>query len=315
MACFSALCKLKSETPLPMTSEQEKLVNLAREKIWLARLSGTKRFAGKEGSGGFEMTHRTDNFIHVRRVMYLGRCLVSILLENPSGAYKPDLRKVSDMGYHHDDSEIIIGDVLATEKKTMSAEKLEGLHQQEDLAASAVAHFIFGLQPPNDRLYVDRQKEIREKETLESQIVDVADKWDALCEITHEIRCGNKSFSRLLAFSEEKFESFSKYPFLATIKAHPLLQFGNIPTEEQVLQLPAISIDDLKRPEDVTIFMSFEKTAGWPTYYRTWANISRLIFDKSPEKFLFPGWYLQLWRDWKKPTSQTTASGLWVPRG
>lgn len=295
------------------TSEQEYHVNVAG-KLWLKGLSDIKRYVSKDGQEFPEMIHRPDDFIHVRRVMYLGELLVDILKQNSSLSYKPDRIKVSGMGYHHDDYEIATGDILAIEKTRMNKEKLQKFEQKEDLAAYAVAHFIFGLKPPLDQTYVDIQREQKNKVTLESQIVDVADKWDAVCEILHDVRCGNKSFAKLLAFSKKTFDSFSdKYLFYKTIEKNPSLEFNKIPTLQEAIELPSIRIDDLKKPTDIAEFMSFEKTKGWPTCYRTWADLNKTIFDKSPEKFLFPGWYLQLWKNWGKPTSKTTASGLWIP--
>lgn len=291
--------------------EQEHNPTIA-EILWMKKLSDIKRYSSKEG-GNPKMIHEQDNFNHVRRVMYLGEFLANILLQNSSLPYKPDLKRVRYMGYHHDDPEIITGDILATVKAKMKEEELQKLKQKEDLASYAIAHFIFGLKPPQDKIYIDIQKEIKNKTTLESQIVDVADKWDSLCEILHEVRCSNKPFSKLLSFRQRVFNHFKKnYPFYEVIENNSLLEFDKIPTPQQSKKLPTINIDDLKKPIHVSEIMSFEKTKGLPACYRTWAELNKTIFDIRPEKFIFPGWYMQLWINWNMFPGKTTASGLYI---
>jgi hypothetical protein len=280
--------------------------------LWAIGLSGIKRYIPKDGEKVPEMIHRTDNFIHVRRVMYLGEYLINILEQNPLSLFKPDFKKTQDMGRHHDDSEIANDDILASEKKRMTKMQLQELEEKDDLAAHAVAHLILGLKPPLDQFYIDRQREQRNKITLESQIVDVADKWDSACEMMHEVRCGNKPFSELLAAKIQTFDSFSKYPFFETIKNNSLLEFDKIPTPQEAINLPTISIDDIKEPADVSKFMSLEKTKDWPACYRAWSDLSKNIFNLHPEKFIFPGWYMQLWSRWNYFPKTTTASGLWT---
>jgi 5'-deoxynucleotidase YfbR-like HD superfamily hydrolase len=227
-----------------MTIHEQEHKPTVGEIMWVRELSKIKRYSPKNKENP-KMIHEQDNFNHTRRVMYLGRFLTNILLQNPSKPYKPNLRHVSNMGYHHDDPEIITDDILATTKAKMSKEELEKLKQKEDLASHVIAHFIFGLTPPQDDIYINDQREIREKLTLESQIVDVADKWDSLCEILHEVRCGNKPFSELLSFRQNVFVKFKEsYPFYKVIKNNSLLEFDKIPTPQQAEELPTIDIND-----------------------------------------------------------------------
>jgi len=141
-----------------MTAPEQEYRTFATDKLWLSGLNKIKRYVPKDGQEFPEMVHRPDDFIHVRRVMYLGEFLVNILQQDSLSRYKPDLKKVQDMGYHHDDTEIVTKDILATEKKKMGKEELRKFEQKNELAAYAVAHFIFGLKFPLDQIYVDKQK-------------------------------------------------------------------------------------------------------------------------------------------------------------
>jgi len=294
-----------------MINEQEHQATLSA-KLWVKKLSDIKRYSFNNNENP-KMIHEQDDFNHVRRVMYLGEILTKILLKDPSSPYKPDLRHVQSMGYHHDDAEIVTGDILATAKAKMNKEEFQELKQREDLASHALAHFIFELKPPQDQIYIDTQRELRNKLTLESQIVDVADKWDSLCEILHEVRCGNKPFSELLSFRKQVFIHFrNNYSFYEILEKNSLLEFNEIPTPQQAKELPTMDISDLKKPTDIAEFMSTAKTKGLPTCYRTWAELNKNIFDVRPEKFIFPGWYMQLWINWNTFPGNTTASGLWM---
>lgn len=296
--------------------QRPNFLNAIGAVMWVKKIGDVKRYVAKETEEKIpEMIHRPDVFVHARRVVFLARTLVKILEQNPNTPYVPNIRKVSDMAYHHDDVEIVTEDLLATKKRVMSEEERKKLNQKEDEAANAIAHFILGLKYPLDDLYVRQQQEAREKRTIESQIVDVSDKWDALCEIMHEVRCGNKEFTSLIPFSKQTFASFEqKYPFYGAIKDNQQLQFDDIPDPQEALRLPTITIEDLKKPEDVASVMSFEKTKDWPQWYRTWANLNKSIFNVRPEKFIFPGWYMQLWVRWNTfPSGVRTISGLEIP--
>jgi 5'-deoxynucleotidase YfbR-like HD superfamily hydrolase len=294
-----------------MNHEQEQQVTVA-EKFWVKGLSKVKRYVPKNGEEFPKMIHQQDVFVHSRRTMFLAECLMAALKQNQLWSREPNRKHLLDMAYHHDDVEIVTDDMIASEKVWLSKEKLQKSEQEEDLAFYAVAHFIFGLKPPSDQLYVNRQREQKKKITLESQIVDVADKWDAVCEILHEIRCGNKPFAKLLTLSKLNFNSFVvKYPFFRAIEKDPRFEFDKIPTPEQAIELSTINITDLKEISDTAKLMSLEKTKGWPTCYRTWAELNNAIFYKEgPEKFIFPGWYMQLWSKWNYFPGKTTASGL-----
>jgi 5'-deoxynucleotidase YfbR-like HD superfamily hydrolase len=295
-----------------MTNQEQEYMPTFGEEVWASKLSKIKRYS-PEGGKNPKMVHEQDDFIHSRRVAYLGELISIILKQSFSTLYNPDPKKVFDMGRHHDDPEIITGDILATEKARMSTEELRKLREKEDLASRAIAHLIFGFKPPQDKRYIDNQKEIRDKITLESQIVDVADKWDSLCEILHETRCGNKPFSKLLSFRQDVFVKFKEsYPFYKAIESNSLLEFNKIPTPQQANELPTIDINDLKKPADVTEIMSLAKTHELPSCYRTWAALNKTVFDVRPEKFIFPGWCMQLWTKWNIFPGETTSSGLWI---
>jgi hypothetical protein len=222
------------------------------------------------------------------------------------------------MGYHHDDSEFILPDINSQVKHDFTLEQKEKLKEKERETIKALATFLFGLKKdsPEYHKYLFLHKEVEEKQTLEAKIVDIADKWDAVGEIMHDIRCGNKNFTKLMNFSANRFKvfSFSCHTFWDILEESPIFEFNKVPTSSQAASLPTISIDDLEQPSDVIKIMSLEKTEDYPMAYRTWAEINKTIFDVRPEKYIFPGWYIELWKRWNyKPSGATTMSGIYIP--
>jgi hypothetical protein len=147
----------------------------------------------------------------------------------------------------------------------------------------------------------------REKEILAAQIVDMADKLDALGEVFHELRCGNKDFIRAYRYYRDvRLPAFEeKYGLWDYIKDDPYIQIETLPSDEEVLQMPQLSKEDLKSRE--TIMQDIDDPA-LPIWYRTWLKMSMNLLgtNPQPEFHLFPGWKTELRRKWNKQEQNDT---------
>ena len=269
--------------------------------LWLGCLSEMKRFSAIP-----DMIHRTDLWIHARRTAYLGTLLGTIIArgENPD----IDTDKIFRMGYHHDDPEIITGDLPLPLKQALSEEEKLVLKEDETRAIKTLA-LLFGKNRPEG--YLSDHHEMTAKESPEAQILDIADKLDGVGETLHEIRCGNPTFIKVLRNYKRLFDEFEKkYDLWNRLKEHPLLKMSKFPTPNQANSIPKINSEDLKEKD-----RAWEKLleGTMPQFYRTWLGLNMVIFHTRTEKFLLPGWYLALWNYWGPPRETTTASGIYIP--
>ena len=144
-------------------------------------------------------------------------------------------------------------------------------------------------------------QEYQKKETLETQIVDVADKLDGIGEALHEIRCGNIGFFDGYQFYREtKLSNFSKYYFWEKLKDHPSVRFNPMPTLDELIKLPRLQVHDLKSRKKLKADM-FD--TALPAWYKTWLSISYNLFslEPQPEFHIFPGWKNELRLRWNYP--------------
>lgn len=261
---------------------------------WSRLISSRTRYSG------VEMTHRPDLFIHSRRVAFLALHLVELVEGLRFKYFTVDVRKIGRLAYFHDDPEIITDDIPAPIKAVMSDEEKKTLHENEQTATEKLAGIIFSPYATLEREeYIAQQEEIKNKQTIESQIVEVADKWDALGEKLHEVRCGRADiFLPMVDRSRKIFQGFDEYLFWKVVKDNPSLDFQNFLDDEKLAQLSKLTIGELKSRTDLEKALIGEMVEDWPALYRTWAKISWDNFDIKPEKFIFPGWYEELWRKW-----------------
>lgn len=243
----------------------------------ILRYSDTKR-----------MVHPTDLLVHAARVKLLSSAITSHLKNVPGHNFIPDQERVSYLARHHDDPELMTGDFPYSIKQRFTDEQKRILEEAEDKAILKLSR-AFGLRGPNGKAYIKGQQEIRQKKTLESQIVKTADTIDALGEITNEIRCGNTDFLPKLDVSRTQVvEVVAKYGFFPLMASRFGLKPEDMPSSEQMKDLPRISISDV--PLDINNMVSFESTYQWPLYYRIWLNISGVLIPNSPQAVIFPGW-------------------------
>ncbi|OGH07540.1 MAG: hypothetical protein A2W22_06355 [Candidatus Levybacteria bacterium RBG_16_35_11] len=267
--------------------------------LWVGGLEKVKRFEGTP------MIHRTDLWIHTRRTAYLADVLRQ--LEQPLTEETLNQQDIFWMGMHHDDGELMRGDIPSPEKRKMSAEEKKALKDEETGAVRFLADFF---QHADRDRYVRLFNEASEKQTLSAQIVDLADKLDGLGETIHEIRCGNENFFEPLENYRIIFGEFEGRAFWRKLKLHPWFNLDMVPSRKEVEMIPKISVDDLKNKE--TAWENMLK-GPMPSFYRTWLELTLKVFDIRTEKYLLPGWYMELWRNWGVPANSSTLRGIVTP--
>lgn len=232
----------------------------------------------------YKMIHRTNLLIHAKRVKALALEIGGGCLQK---GYPIDMSKIERMSIHHDDPEIETGDIPTPVKRAMSFEEKKQLKRKEMDAASRLAVELTTL--PRET-YLSDHKERVQKESIESQIVDIADKIDGLCETLHELRCGNESFWDVLENYRRIFsEELAKYPICENLDIP-------VPNKEAVLKMGKIDIKMLDEGRDRE-FWGIVFNPGLPAFFRAWMEITahRGLFHSLASSFrLFPGWKEEL---------------------
>jgi 5'-deoxynucleotidase YfbR-like HD superfamily hydrolase len=136
------------------------------------------------------MFYRTDLVIHSHRVSWIIRELNPFAIQAFGSSYDPIKTEV--MGLVHDDAEIVMGDIEAGIKNKMSPDELKSVYKLEENAIGVLALKF----PKKVGNYFYRQllQESFDHTSLESQVMQFADKFDALGEALHEVYAGNKCF-------------------------------------------------------------------------------------------------------------------------
>lgn len=136
------------------------------------------------------MYYRTDLVIHSLRVSWIIKELNPLAIKAFSNAYDPI--KAEIMGMVHDDAEIVMGDIEAGIKAKMSSEELRSVYKSEEDAIDQLAQkfplLVGGYS------YKQLLQESFDHSSLESQVMQFADKFDALGEALHEVYAGNECF-------------------------------------------------------------------------------------------------------------------------
>ncbi len=136
------------------------------------------------------MYYRTNLVIHSQRVSWLIRELNPYALKAFGEAYDPF--KAELMGLVHDDAEIVTGDIEAGIKNKMSIQELDSVNKLEENAISVLAdRFPKKIGP---YFYRELLQESLDHSTLESMVMQYADKFDGMGEALHEIYAGNRCF-------------------------------------------------------------------------------------------------------------------------
>lgn len=136
------------------------------------------------------MLYRTDLYTHSHRTAALVRA-INPYAEKVFG-WKYDPVKAEILALVHDDAEIIFGDIVAGHKYHMTKEQLKEVQQAERRAIKTIAKRF--PKKVGNYSYEALLTEAESHESLESQVVSYADKYDALGEALHEVYAGNQNF-------------------------------------------------------------------------------------------------------------------------
>jgi len=244
---------------------------------WAATLRSIKRFHNER------MIHRTNLYIHATRVQPLalfigGQC--------SQMEYQVDMSTVERRSLHHDDPEVETTDIPSPVKRAMTAEQKEQLRNREMDAATRLASRFTTL--PRETYLLDQERGTL-KESVEDQIVDIADKLDGLCETLHELRCGNETFWYVLENYRAIFLDLAQYPMYGNLNI-------TVPSKEDVEEMPRVDIGMLSDGREDEFWKSvYDSSLPW--FYSLWMDITTnggLFRTLGKSILLFPGWESEL---------------------
>ena len=256
--------------------------------------------------GFSEMIHRHSNYTHCRRVGEIAQNLLFYAATQLPFIQREEFLAeqsvlVDFFAAHHDDDEIYRTDFPSDAKFRWTEEEKKENQRLEAIAIRKVGKEYLKLNDEEQARHEKYMQLYREKEIFAAQIVDMADKLDALGEVFHELRCGNKDFIRAYQYyRDEKLPAFDQqYGLWGYIKDDPYIQIGSLPSDEEVLKMPQLSKEDLKSRE--TIMQDID-APSLPIWYRTWLKMSMNLLGPKPqpEFHLFPGWKTELRRKWNQ---------------
>lgn len=279
----------------------------AGTKMWQMGIDKLTRWSG------VPMVHRPTVFDHAAlRTNWMAQHLADLWLVLGKDDFPPSIHKIDRLATHHDDSEMIDQDLPTPFKMAMSPEEKLAFQRREQESRMAIGHFRLMLDPNDQDLYMQDQAELKAQETIESQIVEVADKLDALGEILHEVRCGNRKFLEFLELRGQIIGRLDRFHFWKIVKSHPTLELDKIPTAGEISVLPNISIDSLASRENLIIDLLGDGVKEWPMFYQWWIfrQFEKLQI-KDLERIILPGWRETLWQRWGiPPQAKTTPGGI-----
>ena len=241
------------------------------------------------------MLHRSNLYWHKERTKKIAGNIIYYIVEEPELVELVALDAISS---HHDDHELIDTDKASPLKEDMTPEEKENEMLQEISSFEIVGRKYLQLEGSELEKYMEAMINYQRKNTLVTQIVDVADKLDAIGEALHEIRCGNVGFINGYQFyRKKKLKNFEKYPFWQKLINDPAIGFNPMPTVDELLDIPKLSVDDLKTREGLKHDVY---DPALPAWYRSWLGISYDLLkdDPQPELHLFPGWKNDLRMRW-----------------
>lgn len=286
---------------------------------------------------GLEMTHPTTLEIHTMRVEQLTFEIAFIVAfgANSDQSFRESLTRggnfnlMLETAYLHDFAEAATSDITTDRKERMSPEERQLLEDRERLVMSLLAAYRHKDEDGvND--FMKRYKELKDKSTLESQVIDIADKLDSVSEALHQVLCyecsseegleGESSFLDVLDRYRRRLKRFEKYPVWPLLTDSPLPEYPeglpwqhkmhmtsntfsglqDIPSREKIRRMKKIKKEDFADPKNV---YEFHKDPSYPDWYKCWVDINLNFFHPHPEVVLFSGWHQQLWKDWNLPFS------------
>lgn len=234
------------------------------------------------------MFYRTNLVIHSHRVSWIIRELNPYAEQVFGKNYDPV--KAEIMGLVHDDAEIVMGDIQAGYKYKMSVQQLSEVDKLEENAIDILAQ-KFPRQVGN---YPYRQllQESFDHSSLESQVMQFADKFDALGEALHEVYAGNRCFMTnikneyglidlpVVYYYRYFSKFFDKFPAMAPLLKTSADWFKHLP-EQNFLNIVEEGIphtaDSIKKPKN---FLPYDLWIGANLKYADPEQLAKLYHLK-----------------------------------
>ena len=231
-----------------------------------------------------EMTHRPTLGAHSVKVPFFAFYIGQALLES---GVEIDQPKLVYMGQHHDDAEILIGDVPTPVKRSASPEEQKSMESKE---LEAIKKLESSTPKPTWFESIEKLfQEYKDQETLESRIVYYLDKWDGLHEAINEVVCGDNkdAFRGVISeygplFKELNRENTVWQRVVTSIIGHDIFKFPD-PN-----RLVAKNFNDLDFTNVVTLALSLSKDNAFS--YNWWLFMNQAIFKTWFFKYVLPGW-------------------------
>lgn len=249
--------------------------NLARDRA----LDEIKRF-----SSIAEMTHRPTVGAHSLKVPFYGLYMSQACMEL---GIELDQPRIVYMGQHHDDSEIITGDIPTPVKRSASPAQKREMESNE---ADALKILETSTQKPTWTESIEELiNEYKRQKTLESRIVNYFDKWDGLHEAVNEVVCGDN-----VTDFRDVIEDY-----------RPILNNLNKKNNDWQRKISALIGDEIfevpdpnrlvpKKASDIDFSNVFAMSASIadknPSSYKWWLLMNGSIFKTFFFKYTLPGW-------------------------
>lgn len=231
------------------------------------------------------MTHRTNIGLHSLRVSNLAALYCEML---ETAGVSVDRRKAYFMADHHDDAEIITGDIPTPVKQNATPEQKRQI-EEEEIAAVLLQEGTFTYHPGFSSFYPEIYNEYRQKQTIEARIVNYADKSDGLHEAVHEVVCGDypEVFKPVIKAYQPAFEKLINdnqdwMSIIEGIIGNPCFEF---PKSDKLI---AVKPDILDYRSVNLMITSIAR--GKSSSYLFWLGAAQSVFKAGFLKDVFPGW-------------------------
>ncbi len=250
-----------------------------REFLRASKLIGIPRFHAVE-----EMSQRTTVLDHSVRVLSFSIHFSDMLLELGVEVNQPHIIFMSD---HHDDCEIVTGDI-PTPVKAKATEEEKRKMDEEELEAATIIEELVG-KPATVPSFREALEEYRKQETVTSRLIYYLDKWDGLHEAVHEVVTGTnkEGFRQVIRDYEPAFARLREKnkDWMEVIELFLGVGFFDFPNPDSLTPKTVQDADF----SDVGAFIG-SLSSGNPDSYQFWLSLNKAGFMVDFLHRTFPGW-------------------------
>ncbi len=237
-----------------------------KRTVWSNDLLSVIRFAE------VPTIHKSNLFEHVANVNMLAQSMASYLAATDDNLL--DGGKIYRLALHHDDAEVITGDIPSPVKAAFTQEEREAYRKREDEAMVELSQKY--MPSKFQQLYLDDWKELTAKQSPEAQLIEIADKWDGLCETITDIRCGNDDpeIFQVLKNYQALFKKMESFPLMEKLEHSFHFGFKHIPTIEETTNFSKIDLNLLSEVDGKDAFWERVFDPSLPAIYKHWLSWS-----------------------------------------